>query len=1815
MLPLEFEYVLGDDRTSYEVLLSGLPQGDSNLKRGQVVPTHTKRTPQTFRLKNVIPNTAYLVDVQGEFESAPIQRLYFSPMSDTQLITLPLPYGPSTITIKSVYHERSFFVSVTHYATLLRTYAKEITEYSRQPLNQLEASVTEDLAYRLALPVMAGMSQLIPSDLEFLAVLSHKLLIKNLLHRPGTNGAAREVLAAFCASNPILHKMQNISRLNAPLYRSEETFSGYEAHVWIPNHEVERWRAFTLLLANLPQFYTLSSLNEGEVFFKQGGKLRQHLFDFDSPFANSIFESSGSYDCFLRLFKLNATVETEHFLDFCQASYALDSRILSPGLSSPDVDPLEITKWTGYSLTGRLEQQYAESDKIHHWIYESPLLGEINGRNRFFRLKGVPKSSRSVKVWIDGILQYLNIDFRISLGSSNRSGAVGFKAGSAGVEAFKPPEDSGGAGLLSISTAPSETTPQYLLIETGEPRESVGPAFTSLEVKGEADLQFLLTVGQQTATELGVILAEPPFGSAGGSDDILQEIAVNYVAPALPAEEYPGLNQYGTVNLPLDVSSYYLEFPRPAANSNYQLLVQLAVDPLPADGVSAAWQMNALVRTHSTDGALIEFSDIITQENTKLYWWVIESDDLALERGTIALSQDQNLYRLRFSNGPYTDKVALVYQLWHTSLDAPVANVFISHRKINPGGTYIQFSAALPDDGYKLDWCLFGAEAGSFLEFTEAPPTGAFIETQYDEVWPFWGQAALSPLPDGIRTEFALPHPVEDEKSVYLTINGLLATQGNNRQYTVYKEKNMVRFTSPPDPNQVLWSVYPLRSPFTNKLPSAWDQGFVFSRLDQRGAYATATLKNKAGRLPVGTSLKIKDREYIGVAPAFGQINITGRVEIGSTLTFEELEVTLEAVANAVDSFIFDASGVSVSTNVITIPNHGLENGRIAYLDIGSSLSSLPLGLNQGVGYYIVEATSNTLKLSPILDGPAVDILSSGVGTFQITSPNENFFKVNVSLSDDGKALASCINSHSKLSLFYFAEHLENGQIFVQAKALGGFAKTKTRNSAIDANAVVLEHTLGFPPLGYFMHEGTLHRYQNKTKTSLLGISPRITYSVGDVIQISSYNQTISFSGSGLTKTNISGDTSPSSFESVTVSSGKSLISIDASDVSGDTITFNGGSDILYESLPVKVSGLELPSSLDDKTTYYIRNLVDSVNGKQFNLYTEPTGGVLVLLGSVTSYFNMIVCELDARLSKVFSRNHYFYEKERVKVSALFGTTLPSFLDNNKTYFIRNIDVNSFQISEDVDGDLVEFDELENCNLRFYSVGSFATNISKDFDFEHLAKVVSEDKNIEEYYNVNSFSDYLTISAKKVGPSFNAHVLASSGLDVQNISGGLEPIRDQSFAATKMMYTDQGTVLTLDGLSTRLYKPFGGNEFKFDFRPTLRQEPYYYGEAFPIDSHPFDSMIANEPCNYPKGVFTQGLFSQLTEHAFTHDLNEGDRYFRLTVNTTTLPYQEQPQGLCDGLNREFTLSLSSIAGQNSILLFIDGIFQPSTTYEYKVSSSGASRLILNAPPSSEQKLWAWYIPSDTLRLEPENIDLTTNTIFLDEHFLYQGQVVSLWASSGSLPGGLEVGKAYYVVNTTLSSFQLSETSGGLPVVFSSQGVGVFRLDPSDRFLYEKVKALTGDTNGINQEFSLVGGPVDNRQGLILFLEGLFQLQGQDYLVEVDNSSISFIADKSPAEGQTLWARYSNSSLDSWRQQDLGVTDGIKDTFTIETLLLSDLPTSEDSILLFLNGLCQRQGVDFEVIKDDIGYPTGELHFLGGAPEPNRKVHIAYIKRG
>jgi hypothetical protein len=327
-------------------------------------------------------------------------------------------------------------------------------------------------------------------------------------------------------------------------------------------------------------------------------------------------------------------------------------------------------------------------------------------------------------------------------------------------------------------------------------------------------------------------------------------------------------------------------------------------------------------------------------------------------------------------------------------------------------------------------------------------------------------------------------------------------------------------------------------------------------------------------------------------------------------------------------------------------------------------------------------------------------------------------------------------------------------------------------------------------------------------------------------------------------------------------------------------------------------------------------------------------------------------------------------------------------------------------------------------------------------------------------------------------------------------------------------------VTTLDGLSTRLWKQYEGDKFVFTYPPTLQQESYYISEVYPIEYHPLDSTVANLPCNYPKGLFTQGFGTHFNETDIAVD-----QPGTLVISTANLPVQEQPDGMIDGINTSFTITFESCAGQDSMMLWIDGVFQPPDKYVYTDMGS-YGQITLFTPPAIGQELWVWYLPLGTACINERVNELT---VTLDPQI-----------------------------------FDVPDTWTDTPT-------------------------------------------------LVAYLEGLFILQGQDYSVINSNTQIQF-GTITPASGQSLWAHYNLGLIppvDKWRQVYVGTTDGVLDTFMTPHLLLSELPTSVDSVLVFLDGL--NQGGKYAVEVDGFGNPTGNIIFTGGAPEANRRLDVVYIR--
>ena len=172
--------------------------------------------------------------------------------------------------------------------------------------------------------------------------------------------------------------------------------------------------------------------------------------------------------------------------------------------------------------------------------------------------------------------------------------------------------------------------------------------------------------------------------------------------------------------------------------------------------------------------------------------------------------------------------------------------------------------------------------------------------------------------------------------------------------------------------------------------------------------------------------------------------------------------------------------------------------------------------------------------------------------------------------------------------------------------------------------------------------------------------------------------------------------------------------------------------------------------------------------------------------------------------------------------------------------------------------------------------------------------------------------------------------------------------------------------------------------------------------------------------------------------------------------------------------------------------------------------------------------------------------------------------------------------------------------------------------------YERVVQPTGDINDVNTDFTVPESWVDIPT-LMVFLEGLFSLQLQDYIM-LPGDKIRYAV--APTMGQSLWIHYNlglSLPTDQWRQTRIvtgvdgnddtyplpnGTTDGVTARFMVDHMLTSELPISQDATLVFLDGL--NQGGKYSLGLDTNGNPNGWIIFKE-IPEPNRKIDVAFIR--
>ena len=167
-----------------------------------------------------------------------------------------------------------------------------------------------------------------------------------------------------------------------------------------------------------------------------------------------------------------------------------------------------------------------------------------------------------------------------------------------------------------------------------------------------------------------------------------------------------------------------------------------------------------------------------------------------------------------------------------------------------------------------------------------------------------------------------------------------------------------------------------------------------------------------------------------------------------------------------------------------------------------------------------------------------------------------------------------------------------------------------------------------------------------------------------------------------------------------------------------------------------------------------------------------------------------------------------------------------------------------------------------------------------------------------------------------------------------------------------------------------------------------------------------------------------------------------------------------------------------------------------------------------------------------------------------------------------------------VVGTIPPQARLLRAGAGVSFVDSGPSaplvVSVTSSDPlTPRFLW--METPSGVINGVNTTFTLAQTP-NPAASLMLYWDGIFQKQGDDYTLT--ENVIDMLAP--PDAGDVLATTYmfkstapSSGIETAWFEQLSGSVNGVNDTFS-----LAHTPEVPADVLLFIDGLLQRQGDDF-----------------------------------
>lgn len=280
---------------------------------------------------------------------------------------------------------------------------------------------------------------------------------------------------------------------------------------------------------------------------------------------------------------------------------------------------------------------------------------------------------------------------------------------------------------------------------------------------------------------------------------------------------------------------------------------------------------------------------------------------------------------------------------------------------------------------------------------------------------------------------------------------------------------------------------------------------------------------------------------------------------------------------------------------------------------------------------------------------------------------------------------------------------------------------------------------------------------------------------------------------------------------------------------------------------------------------------------------------------------------------------------------------------------------------------------------------------------------------------------------------------------------------------------------------------------------------------------------------------------------------------------------EVVNGEADGINTTFTLS-NVPSPATSVMLFINGVLQRlGPLLDYTVAGSTINT---NWTPNSGSHLLATYqyqITTTTGNTKtwtetPVGSVNGINNIFTITSVPYPYDTLIFFVNGVLQKPG--IANDYVAIGNTLTLNFAPNANSNLTAVYQAPGLETAWMD-----------SVFGTVDGINNIFTLPNVPVP-ASSIMFFVNGVLQSQGtgSDYTLLGNTVTMNYV----PNVGSILTATYTyqpppptgnNTQL---MEVPSGDVDGVNMVFTI-----ANTPIPSDSLMFFINGVLQRQGLAYD----------------------------------